>query len=205
IDHLACDQSSSYGCSHCTPITPNVCCDIHRPSAFPSFDTLISQPPKLPNHSRLPNYTMGPKEYKLCEALEDWREEKMAEKYGCSHLIDISPATIMADSALDCLVNCAHHEKIRTIEDLCKETHWLATDKFGSEVLAITHHIIPAKVIKHVTLTNAPLQRFPLASPVLTVKKSNRCSACQQEGHNNMYCYTFCSVYSGLTCSPECN
>jgi hypothetical protein len=105
---------------------------------------------------------MGPKEYKLCEALEDWREEKMAEKYGCSHLIDISPATIMEDLVLDCLVNCVHHEKIRTIEDLCKETHWLATDKFGSEVLAITHHIIPAKVIKRVTLTNAPLQRFPL-------------------------------------------
>jgi hypothetical protein len=151
------------------------------------------------------NYTMGPKEYELCEALEDWREEKMAEKYGHSHLIDIGPATIMADSVLDHLVNCAHHEKIITIEDLHKETHWLATDKFGSEVLATIHHIIPAKVIKCVALTNTPLQRFPLASPVPTVKKSNRCSTYQQEGHNSMYCYTFCSVYSGLTCSPEHN
>ncbi|KAG2139340.1 hypothetical protein DEU56DRAFT_735728 [Suillus clintonianus] len=214
VDHLACDQTN-YGCSCCAPMTPDVCCDIHHPSAFLLFDTHIPQPPKLPNRSRLPNYAMGPKEYELCEALEDWREEKMAEKYGHSHLIDIDPAIIMADSVLDCLVNCAHHEKIRTIEDLRKETHWSSADKFGSEVLAIIHHIIPVKVIVRAALTNAPLQRDPLSttsnppragnvalpSTVSDVKKTNRCSACQQEGHNSTYCYTFCSKSSGLTFS----
>lgn len=199
-------------------MTPDVCCDIHHPFAFPLFDTLVPQPPKLPNRSRLPNYSMGPKEYELCEALEDWREEKMAEKYGRSHLIDIGPSIIMSDSILDRLVNCAHHEKIKTIEDFRKETHWLATDKYGPEVLAIIHRIIPVKVVS-VALTNTPLQRRPLStvanpprggnvalpSTVSAVKKTNRCSACQQEGHNSMYCYTLCSTSSGLTCSPERN
>lgn len=212
-----CDQTIT-GCSRCGPVTPDVCCDIHHPFAFPLFDTLVPQPPKLPNRSRLPNYSMGPKEYELCEALEDWREEKMAEKYGRSHLIDIGPSIIMSDSILDRLVNCAHHEKIKTIEDFRKETHWLATDKYEPEVLAIIHRIIPVKVVS-VALTNTPLQRRPLStvanpprggnvalpSTVSAVKKTNRCSACQQEGHNSMYCYTLCSTSSGLTCSPERN
>ncbi|KAG1724774.1 hypothetical protein EDB19DRAFT_1644335, partial [Suillus lakei] len=193
------------GGSRCAPVTPDMCCDIHHLSAFPLFNTHIPQPPKLPNHSRLPNYAMGPKEYELCEALEDWREEKMAEKYGCSHLINIGPAIIMADSVLDRLVNCTHHEKIRTIEDLHKETHCLSTDKFGSEVLAIIHCIIPVKAIIRAALTKAPLQCDPLSttsnpprtgnvtlpSTVSGVKKTNRCSTCQQEGHNSMYCYTY--------------
>ncbi|KAG1862650.1 P-loop containing nucleoside triphosphate hydrolase protein [Suillus subluteus] len=196
VDHLACDQTIT-GCSRCAPVTPNVCCDIHHPSAFPLFDTLIPQPPKVPNHSRLPNYSMGPKEYELCEALEDWREEKMAEKYGHSHLIDIGPSIIMSDSILDHLVNCAHHEKIKTIEDLRKETHWPATAKYGPEVLTIIHRIIPVKVVSMAS-TNTPLQCGPLSivanpprggnvalpSTVSVVKKTNRCSACQQEGHN---------------------
>ncbi|KAG2341215.1 hypothetical protein BDR05DRAFT_888587 [Suillus weaverae] len=219
VDHLVCDQTNIYGCSCCAPVTLDVCCDIRHLSTFPLFNTHIPQPPKLPNHSHLPNYTMGPKEYELCEALEDWREEKMAEIYGCSHLINIGLAIIMADSVLDRLVNCTHHEKIRTIKDLCKETHWLSADKFGSEALAIIHCIIPVKVIVRAALTNTPLQRNPLSttsnppragnialpSTVSGVKKTNRCSACQQEGHNSMYCYTFCSKSSGLTFSPGRN
>jgi hypothetical protein len=158
---------------------------------------------------------MGPKEYELCEVLEDWREEKMAEKYGCSHLIDIGPSIIMSDSILNCFVNCAHHEKMKTIEDLCKENHWPATDKYRPEVLNIIHHIIPVKVIS-VALTNTPLQHGPLLNPprggnvalpstVSVVKKMNRCSTCQQEGHNSTYYYTLCSTSSGLTHSPEHN
>ncbi|KAG2072889.1 hypothetical protein BDR04DRAFT_1012343 [Suillus decipiens] len=124
----------------------------------------------------------------------DWREEKMAENYGHSHLIDISPSIIMSDLILNCLVNCAHHEKMKTIEDLHKETHWPATEEYRPEVLNIIHCIIPVKVIS-VALTNTPLQHGPLSNPlrggnvalpstVLVVKKTNRCSACQQEGYN---------------------
>jgi hypothetical protein len=134
---------------------------------------------------------MGPKEHELCELLEDWREEKMAEKYGCSYLIDIGPSIIMSDLILDRLVNCTHHEKIKTIENFHKETHWPATDKYGPEVLAIIHHIISVKVVS-VALTNTLLQRHPLStvanpptggnvalpSTVSVVKKMNRYSTC---------------------------
>ncbi|KAG1764953.1 hypothetical protein EDD22DRAFT_740052, partial [Suillus occidentalis] len=116
IDHLACDQIIT-GCSCYTPMTPDICCDIHHSYTFLLFDTFIPQPPNLPNHSHLPNYCMSLKEYELCKVLKDWREEKMAEKYNHSHLTDIGPSIIMSDLVLNHLVNCAHHEKIKTIED----------------------------------------------------------------------------------------
>ncbi|KAG1724446.1 uncharacterized protein EDB91DRAFT_1062838, partial [Suillus paluster] len=123
LSHLICDPSDAEGCSHCAPVIPIVCCDIHHPLAFSSSDTVIPQPPRLPIHSRLAKYTMGPQEYKLCEALEDWRDQKTVEIYGRSPLIDLGPTVVMGDSVLDRIIDCAHHEKIRVIQDLHKETH----------------------------------------------------------------------------------
>jgi hypothetical protein len=71
---------------------------------------------------------MGPQEHKLCEALEDWRDHKTVEIYGCSHLIDLGPTVVMGDTVLDRIIDCAHHEKIKVIQDLHKETHWSIND-----------------------------------------------------------------------------
>src|SRR5258705_7684186 len=100
---------------------------------------------------------MGPKDHELCDALEDWREEKTRKIHGESHLIDIGPSLIMPDGVLDRIVACAHYLKIKSVEDLKRETHWSKTNQFGTEVLSLIHHIIPVPVTSAV-FTTAPLQ-----------------------------------------------
>ncbi|KAG2137187.1 hypothetical protein BD769DRAFT_1351874, partial [Suillus cothurnatus] len=195
--HLISNVSDAEGCSHCAPIIPKVCCDIHHPLVFSSFERIIvPQLPRLPICSQLAKYTMGPQECKLCEALEDWRDEKTVEIHGHSHLIDLGPTIVMGDSILDRIVDCAHFEKIKTIEDLRKETHWSANDDLAREVISIIHHIIPISLYVTTPLQQCPLSntvstpnnglaRNPALNPPTGVKRVLRCSACGQAGHNS--------------------
>ncbi|KAG0694255.1 P-loop containing nucleoside triphosphate hydrolase protein [Suillus ampliporus] len=198
--HLISNASDAEGCSRCAPIIPKVCCDIHHPLAFSLFNPIIvPQLPRLPIRSRLAKYTMGPQEFKLCEALEDWRDQKTVEIYGRSHLIDLGPTVVMGDSVLDQIVDCAHFQKIKIADDLRKETHWSVNDNLAREVIAIIHRIIPISLY-----TTAPLKQRPLPTtvnapnsglgqhpahvasngPPAGVKKVQKCSACGQAGHN---------------------
>ncbi|KAG1720909.1 uncharacterized protein EDB91DRAFT_1088657 [Suillus paluster] len=140
-----------------------------------------------------------PKEFKLCEALEDCRDQKTVEIYGRSHLIDLGPTIVMGDSALDWIVDCTHFQKIKITDDLRKETHWSVNDNLAREVIAIIHRIIPISLY-----TTAPLKQCPLPTtvnapnsgldqhsahiasngPPAGVKKVQKCSTCGQAGHN---------------------
>ncbi|KAG1779314.1 hypothetical protein EV702DRAFT_1195288 [Suillus placidus] len=201
--HLICDTSDAEGCSHCGPIIPKVCCDIHHPLAFSSFDPIIvPQPPRLPIRSRLAKYTMGPQEFKLCEALEDWRDQKTVEIYGHPHLINLGPTVVMGDSVLDRIVDCAHFQKIKITDNLHKETHWSVNDNLAREVIAIIHRIIPISLYTTAPLKQCPLEALPLTvnapnsglaqhsahipsnGPPAGVKKVQKCSTCGQAGHN---------------------
>ncbi|KAG6373132.1 hypothetical protein JVT61DRAFT_6739 [Boletus reticuloceps] len=188
------------------------------PTHNSSYYLIVLPPPTTTvQHSRLSKFSMGPKEHELLEALEDWREQKMITVYGKSHLINIGPAIILPDEALDCIVDCAHFLKITTIDDLVSETHWSKANIFGMEVLEVIHRIIPVPIVPAV-FTHAPLQpcsvpdpgtsQLPnVSGPSITflvepcssayniphvveqpaVLKKNRCSACSQEGHNGVY------------------
>ncbi|KIK74047.1 hypothetical protein PAXRUDRAFT_113888, partial [Paxillus rubicundulus Ve08.2h10] len=142
VDHCACDPSNQGGCSCCAPLTTSICCNIHHPNTFHLFDSSFVPVPKLPNRSRLNKFKMGPKEYELCEALEDWREGKTCEIHGELNLIDIGPSLVMPDDILDCIMTCAHYLKIKSVDDLRCETHWSKTNQFGAEVIYVIHHII---------------------------------------------------------------
>ncbi|KIJ12990.1 hypothetical protein PAXINDRAFT_14203 [Paxillus involutus ATCC 200175] len=213
VDHRACDPSNQGGCSRCAPLTTSVCCDIHHPDAFHLFDSSFVPVPKLPNRSRLNKFKMGPKEYELCEALEDWREGKTREIHGELNLIDIGPSLVMPDDILDRIVTCAHYLKIKSVDDLRRETHWSKTNQFGAEVISVIHHIIPIPITPAV-FTTTPLQSrcsilqtstsFPVTPSVNlstsrqlpaevgrqsettgnSSSKKNKCSACGLEGHN---------------------
>ena len=154
---------------------------------------------------------MGPKEDELLEALEDWRECKMRDVHGEAHLINLGPATIMPDDVLDRIVDCAHFFKIKTVDDLSRETRWSKAHKFGVEVIAIVHRMLPIPIVPHV-LTSVPLQPHQASQPgtpsslpnaltaislpdetitpssSITAVKKNRCSACGSEGHNSEFC-----------------
>ncbi|KIK80902.1 hypothetical protein PAXRUDRAFT_157387, partial [Paxillus rubicundulus Ve08.2h10] len=201
-DHHMCEPSIPEGCSCCSPTTATTCCDIHHPDMFNIFDTVFTQPPKLQNHSRLSKFEMEPREYELDDALEDWRNQKTKNVYGECHLIDLGPGLVMPDSVLECIVACAHHLKIRIVDDLHHETQWSGTDKFGDEVIVVIHCIIPV-LLSTSALTTTPLQCRLLTcrdmvydtihlsginntqSTTTVITKKNKCGACGLEGHNS--------------------
>ncbi|KAG1762510.1 P-loop containing nucleoside triphosphate hydrolase protein [Suillus placidus] len=186
-DHITCDPSNSDGCTRCAPLTPSVCCDIHNPDTLSPNTT--SLPSKAIYRSRILKYEMGPREFQLRDALEDWRESVTSRIYGDSTLNDYGPGVTMPDSVLDRIVDCAHHHKVSTTDDLRKETRWSAVDRFGSDVIAIIQRIIPVPVLQPVlTTTRRPQPNLPSTTQSnlpLVARKQPRCSACGIEGHTS--------------------
>ena len=106
--------------------------------------------------------------------------------YGECNLNNYGPGIMMPDSSLDRIVDCAYQKKIITIEDLRKETRWSGVDQFGSEVIAIIHHIIPVPIAAPLLSPPTPLQSHTLSRTSNDARKQSRCSACNMEGHNSM-------------------
>ncbi|KIK73578.1 hypothetical protein PAXRUDRAFT_20702 [Paxillus rubicundulus Ve08.2h10] len=149
---------------------------------------------------------MGPNEYELGEALEDWREEKTREIHGESHLMDIGPALVMPDGMLNWIVACAHYFKIKTVNDLKRETRWGKANQYGTEVITMIHRVvpIPIPITAPAAFTRTPLQPRPIPQanssldPLSTPShqplvagdgvnlpaKKKKCGACGLEGHN---------------------
>ncbi|KAG2074483.1 hypothetical protein BDR04DRAFT_1007874, partial [Suillus decipiens] len=186
-DHITCDPSNSDGCTRCAPLASSVCCDIHNPNSLSQNN--ISLPSKIAHRSCTVKYEMGPQEFELRDALEEWQELMTRRVYGDSTLNDYGPGVTMPDSVLDRIIDCAHQHKISTIDDLRKETKWSAADRFGSDVIAIVQCIIPVPVLLPVfTTAMHPRQSLPSTSqssqPVIA-RKQPRCSACGIEGHTS--------------------
>lgn len=147
---------------------------------------------------------MGQKELELCNALEEWRLGKVVEEYGKACAMDYGPGAVLPTALLDQIVDCAHHLKLRTIDDLRKETRWSSTALYGVEVLAVVNKFIPQPQ-SVVTLTRAPLMARPvsqpqphpnvqhhnagLASSASSSGVTKKCSACGLPGHNSKSCF----------------
>ncbi|KAH7917314.1 P-loop containing nucleoside triphosphate hydrolase protein [Leucogyrophana mollusca] len=200
-DHRLCNSTLETGCPRCLISHSTICCDIHTPEHFTSFTVPIPTQTKLPSRSRLAKFEMSSNDFRLVDALEDWREAATTALYGTAHLYDLGPGLVMPDFVLDRIVQCAHFFKIQSAADLQKETRWSGAEKHGNEVVALILRVCPAPVILSTPFTSAPLQRLgpghsasvnPVAPTTLnrstpvagTVKRRNWCSACKQEGHN---------------------
>ncbi|KAI6003799.1 hypothetical protein EDD15DRAFT_2155988 [Pisolithus albus] len=205
-DHHECDSVDTHGCSRCNIMEPPTCCDIHSPSDFSSYETCVPKATRATQRSRLPKYTKDKYDYALETSLLDWCDEKTAAVYGWACLNDDGPV-IMSDYTLDRIVDCAHHRKIETCQDLKRETGWMDSELYGDEVLSlIRRHAPPLPSVfistplgrgatsSITTPTVAPLPQLQLpatssiansGSPLpITRKRASRCSACGQEGHN---------------------
>ncbi|KIN93626.1 hypothetical protein M404DRAFT_170778 [Pisolithus tinctorius Marx 270] len=203
-DHHECNSADTQGCTRCNIMEPAICCDVHNPTDFSSYETHIPKTPRATQCSRLPKYMKDKYDYKLESALLDWCDEKTSAVYGWACLNDDGPV-IMSDATLDRIVDCAHHHKIQTCQDLRRETGWIDSDLYGNEVLAlIKSHSAPCPSIFVSTplrqgmttgvpaSTTSPLPQFQLtamsfsssSSLPTTRKRQNKCSACGQEGHN---------------------
>ncbi|KAF8548114.1 hypothetical protein OG21DRAFT_1423656, partial [Imleria badia] len=104
----------------------------------------VPRPPRIAKPSRLPKYTKEKHDYELEDALENWREEKTRDVYGWTCLNDYGASLIMTHSTLDRIVDCAHHCKIQTPQDLKRETRWSDSEQFGDDFIAlIRKHAAP--------------------------------------------------------------
>ena len=160
---MACDPSHTEGCVCCTPTKPSICYDLDNPSLFTDIDTPI--PPisiKNPTHSHLSKYKMEQKKIELCNVLEKWRLGKAVEEYGKACVMDFGPGMVLPTALLDQIVNCTHHLKLQTIDDLCKETRWSGMALYDTEVLAVVNKFIPQPQ-NIVMLTRAPLLAHPVS------------------------------------------
>ncbi|KAF8450850.1 hypothetical protein L210DRAFT_842835, partial [Boletus edulis BED1] len=197
-NHTACDPSRPEGCVRCSPTRPSVCCDLDSPSQFMSLDPPI--PPALPKNPARSHvdtkYTMEAKEVDLCNALEEWRVAKAVNERGEACVMDYGPGFILPTATIDRIVNCAHHSKLRTVDDLRKETRWSGVALYGTEVLAIVNIFIPQQT-NTPALVRAPLLPRPVLQPCVqstdllpapastSGTKKNKCSACGLPGHNS--------------------
>ncbi|KLO04347.1 hypothetical protein SCHPADRAFT_840731, partial [Schizopora paradoxa] len=138
FDHIDCDLSSADGCSRCRPRPSRLCCDVCNPS---EFNTVAQYTPpegsKAERKSRLGKYTRMEFENLLWRLLDDWRMVKAVEKYGVAIAEDIGPALVMPEQFIDRIVDCAHFEKIKNLQDLRRETGWNCPDEIGTTVVAL--------------------------------------------------------------------
>jgi hypothetical protein len=137
-------------------------------------------------------------DYKLREALEDWREKVTAARYGWAHLHDLGSTLIMPNEVLSRIVDCAHYHKINSTSDLKNETRWDEIEQCGDEVLEIILRLRPQPSAAS-PLTTTPMRPStatlnisspsPLTSTTTIAKQSvsrskTRCSTCGLVGHN---------------------
>lgn len=85
----------------------------------------------------------GKAEEELTAALEKWRE--------AASLAWLSPAlqdfhggaAVLSNKVLKIIVRCAANGKIKSIEDLRRETQWSRANKYGAEVLDLIKDLLP--------------------------------------------------------------
>lgn len=110
----------------------------------------------------------------LWRLLDDWRMVQAVKSFGIAVAKDRGPAIIMPERIIERVVNCAHYEKIKNLQDLRRETGWNCPDEIGTTIVAIVaahgHPPAPAqaKVTAPIRASQATTATPPRASSILT-------------------------------------
>lgn len=73
----------------------------------------------------------------LRRLLDDWRTQKAIEELGLEIAERRGPSMVLPQQLLNRIIDCAHFEKIKSIEDLRRETGWPCPDDVGSTIVAM--------------------------------------------------------------------
>ncbi|KIK90837.1 hypothetical protein PAXRUDRAFT_151046, partial [Paxillus rubicundulus Ve08.2h10] len=137
----------------------------------------------------------------------DAAEQTTASVYGWHHLNNMGPYILMCSAIIKCIVNCAHHHKIASVQELKRETGWSDADQFSGEVITLVQRyaaplatpfmstrlrLITSSTINATQALQVPLllnttQAGPSNVNVLGTKRKIGCGACGEEGHNSMF------------------
>jgi hypothetical protein len=127
-------------------------------------------------------------------ALEMWRRDKVATKYGRAALRNLGPSLVMGEKVRDRIVDCARHGKIETIAHIERETKWINALEFGLEIIKIITQYYPSPPSR----LNASQAMSPLSdetqpalddiemsklAPQPAKRQSVTCSLCGMKGH----------------------
>jgi hypothetical protein len=99
---------------------------------------------------------MTPKDRALWKALDDWQEKMMIALYRHALLQDIGSSLTMSTDVLNHIVDCACAFKMKTLDDLRKETRWDGADKWGSDLISLVERLRPQRP-PTLTINPAPL------------------------------------------------
>ena len=165
MDHLECVPNNREGCSHCHITEPTICCDLHHPTAFSLYNSDISTTQHNPQCSRLQKVMKNKYDYTLQDTLEDWWESKTTAVYGWACLNDHGPSLVMPLSILDQIVDCTHHHKLQSAQDLKWEMGWTDVEKFGDEIIVLVKlHAAPCSS----PFVSTPLRNMPSSTGIST-------------------------------------
>jgi hypothetical protein len=189
-DHLRCDDSTPDGCPRCKPKVHDICCDLCHPAAFEKFKApIVLKPAKQPSKSHIKPYTMTLKDHDLQDALFDWRDVKALLKFKPAIVENFGPGLFISDDIITRIVDCAQTGKILTVTQLIKETSWRDdwAKEFGSSLLLLIHEHYPppAPPASSSTSTMEGTTLADAQPPAPRKRAPQRCSACQELGHNS--------------------
>lgn len=143
--------------------------------------------------SYIPAYAEGALDVAVRSEIEAWRCQETRKTYGKTHLRNLGPGLIMAESIRDRIVMCAHVSKIHTIEDLEKETKWGGANQFGDAIIAIINKHYPPEPAPSITIASTSSNsassysvQVPQVSSSVKPRKKPTCSVCHLEGHTSM-------------------
>jgi hypothetical protein len=122
----------------------------------------------------------------LTADMRAWRKTAALEEFDACDVETYGPNILMDQDTFKRIVICAQANKIKTIEDILKQSSWTREPdiiaKHGGGLLQL--------ILKHYPLPQADENET-------RTRKIQTCSRCKIEGHNSMF-YLFLLAYSQL-------
>jgi len=188
-DHLRCDDSTPDSCLRCKPKVHDICCDLCHPAAFEKFKApILPKPTKQPLKSHIKPYTMTLKGHNLQDALFDWRDIKALLKFKPAIVENFGPGLFISDDIITRIIDCAQAGKILMVTQFIKETSWRDdwANEFGPSLLLLVHEHYPPPAPTASTRAIEGAALADVQPPAPRKQAPQRCSACQELGHNSM-------------------
>ncbi|KAJ7105153.1 hypothetical protein C8R44DRAFT_530409, partial [Mycena epipterygia] len=158
-DHKECRTDLPDGCPRCVTQTPRTCCELCTPAHFETFGR-VALPLKeqaAPSRSRIASYKADATDMKLRDALHEFRRTTTVTKYSRAVLKDSGPGVVMSNEVLQRIVDCAHHFKIQSTDQLLRETRWAGATEFGTAVVDLVKEHRPMPEPPAPPITSTPL------------------------------------------------
>ncbi|KAF7348212.1 p-loop containing nucleoside triphosphate hydrolase protein [Mycena sanguinolenta] len=187
-DHKQCRPDLPDGCPRCAVQVPAICCELCTPAYFEQFG-LVDLPVKdqaAPSRSRIPSsYEADALDMNLRDALHAFRRAATITKYSRVVLKDSGPGVVMSNEILERIVDCAHHFKIQSVEQLTRETRWAFASEFGMAVVDLIKEHRPWPEPPPAPETSTPLapRNNNDETPTGRSIQVRKCSKCQASDH----------------------